>query len=403
MMNIRSKIEAVASTAIVLWSMFHSVVAHAENGFSLDASARTRVSTNPYQISGPDTDSVSASVAIEPSFRADSATSAFRLAARVEHVEFLRRYSSTQNYGVTSELDQRIDPKLGVKVRLTFDSSILNSNELLTLTDRGQNVNIGLPLVPGDISINGLQQRRLAYAGDVSFTLKPNSRDEFQYGGAFALSRYAKGSPASEYDNYGFKVQYNRAVNSRLSIGGGVNVSKTSYLRNAFGDSRTISPQVSFSAVLDSHWKLSAGIGPSFTSFRGPTGQSNRTGITGNANLCQNGDKARFCLFGTRSVQPSSLGGSRPLTSVGMLYGVRLSDRNDVLATANFSRASQSVINGARSLDYAQANLTFNRRFAQRIYGYVSTGYSDSFRSLVNRRANIEASAGIKYSFGGRG
>jgi hypothetical protein len=402
MIDFRSKLEAVASSLVVLWTLFHGSAAHAENGLSLEASARTQLSTNPYLIIGPDTDAASVSVAVEPTFKADSATSAFRLTGRIEHREFLRRYSSTQNYGVSSELDQRIDPKLGVKVRLSFDSSILNSNEVLSLTDTGQNLNIGLPLVPGDITLNGLRQRRLAYAGDASFTFKPNSRDEFQYGAAFALSRYPKGSAASEYDNLGFKMQYNRAVNSRFSVGAGLNVSRTQYLRNALGDSRTISPQASFAAVLNSRWKLSAAVGPSFTAFQGPTGRLHQTGITGTANLCQSGDKSRFCLFGTRSVQPSSIGGSRPLTSVGMLYGVRLSDRNDVLATANFSRAGQAVTTGARSLDYAQTSLTFNRRFAQRIFGYVSTGYSDSFRVLINRRANVEVSAGVRYSFGGR-
>jgi hypothetical protein len=402
MMTLRSKLEALASSVVVLWTMLHGSAAHAENGLSVEASARTQFSTNPYLIAGPNTDAGSVVVAVEPTFRADGATTSFRLSGRAEHRQFTRLYGSTQNFNASALLDQRVDPKLSVQVRLNFDSSILGSNQVLSYTDAGQNANIALPVLPGDITLSGTRQRRLAFGGDTSFTFKPNSRDEFQYGGAFTSSRYPSRSAAAEYDNFGFKMQYNRAVNSRLSLGAAVNVNRTQYLRNAFGNSRTISPQVFVSTVLDSHWKLSASLGPSFTSFRGPVGQLHRTGVTGTANLCQTGDRSRFCLFGTRSVQPSSLGGSRPLTSIGGLYGMKLSDRTDISATANFSRAEQSVTSGARSLDYAQASLTLNRRFSQRIYGYVSSGYSDSFRSLTNRRANLEASAGVRFSFGGR-
>jgi hypothetical protein len=56
----------------------------------------------------------------------------------------------------------------------------------------------------------------------------------------------------------------------------------------------------------------------------------------------------------------------------------------------------------ARSNGFARADLTYNRKFSPTIKGYASVGYADSFRDVINRRANAQFNLGVTYLFGRR-
>ncbi|MEQ1547086.1 MAG: hypothetical protein ABL918_00390 [Chakrabartia sp.] len=396
------KFEQLASAFVAIWAVASAGSAQADVVLGGEASVRTQLSNNPYLLTGTNTDAGSVTVTLAPSLTAQDGTNRFKLSGRVQHTEFTRRYKATDGYSIASNLSRPLSPKLSFGANLGFDSSVIGANELLTFADNGSvGGGVGIPL-PDDVTLNGLRQRRQTFNGDIGFEYKASARDQWQFGSAFAMARYPSGSGAQEYDYSSARLGYARKLNGNTSIGLTTSIARSDYRQTNFGDATTISPQVTLTTKLGARWSLTGSAGVSFTSTRDLVGKSTQTGMSGAVNICHISDRDRFCAFASRAVQPTSLGGVRPQTSAGMSYNVRLTERSDISANASYSRSSNSIIGNAQSVDYGRTNITYSNRLSQKIKGFVSIGYADSFRDTVNRRSNAEVSAGISYALGKR-
>jgi hypothetical protein len=405
------KFEELASTFVAIWAATSSSSGHAEAVLSGDASVRTQYSNNPYLLTGADTDAGSVTVALAPSISTSDGTNRFKLSGRVQHTEFTRRYKATDGYSVTSNLVRPLSARLSFGANIGFDSSVVGANELLTFVDNGTGSGgIGgggvgggiITPLPDDITLNGLRQRRQTLNGDIGFDYKASARDQWQFGSAFAMTRYPSGSTAQEYDYASAKIAYARKLNTNTSVGLTTSIGKSDYRRTIIGDATTISPQLTLTTKLGARWSLTASAGASFTSTKDAIGKSSQTGLSGAVNICNITDRNRFCAFATRSVQPTSLGGVRPQTSAGISYNVRLTTRSDISANASYSRSGNAIGGTAQSVDYGRSNITYSNRLSQKIKGFVSVGYADSFRDTVSRSNNAEISFGVSYALGKR-
>ena len=193
-------------------------------------------------------------------------------------------------------------------------------------------------------------------------------------------------------------------LNSRTSVGINLSVSRADYQRTSLGDATTFSPQATINTKFGASWSLNASLGISHSKIRGFIGSSGQNSASGQFNLCNASNRGKFCLFLSRSIQPTSFGSSvRPQTSAGLSYNLRLDTKSTIDASANFTRSGQIGINTivtSRSVDYAQASLTYSRRISQRLNGFVTGTYADSYRDPILRKANANFSLGISYAFG---
>lgn len=404
--------ETGIAAVLSIWALANAGVAHAETTVSAEASLRAQVASNPYLASGEDTAAASATVSFTPALLSGDGVTEFRLTGRVVHTEFSRRYRGSTTYGGTAAVSHKFSSNFEMKSQGSFDSQVVGAEDILVATPNGLGPDglspgglsgIGVPpFVPGDTSLDGLQRRRSFLTGDVDFRYRANSRDMIDFGASFGVIKYIGSALAQDSNIIGYRLGYGRKLSDRMTVGFTASGSHVDYRQRTLGDARTYSGQVTLTTQFDARWSLTASVGPSFASIRGPLGRIKQTTAGGSLNLC-NGDKiARTCVFLSRAYQPSSLGGIRPLTNWGTSYSRRLTPRSDILASASFGKAEQVTIGGTRSNGYGRADLSYNRRLTEKLKGYISGGYSDSFRDVVGRKPNAQLSMGITYMFGNR-
>lgn len=397
------RFEQAASCVVLAWAALAPSTADAETRASINTSVKAEIASNPYLLSGPKTSSASATVSVTPSLKFTDGTQTVTLRGDYRHSEYSRRYRSNNDFGASASLAQQLTPRLAYNASFGYDSSVVGANDLLTFgTNPGTGV--AFPPLPGDIAINGLRQRRQAINGGMSLDYTASPRDQFTAQGGFSIVRFPVTSTASEYNNASGSIGYSRVINSKTSVGLDVSLSRADYRRTPLGDATTISPQATFKTRFGASWSLSASLGVSHSRISDIVGKTTQNSAAGSLNLCNATTRGKFCLFASRSVQPTSFGSTvRPQTSVGLSYNVRLDAKSTIDASANYSRSGQisqgSIITGG-TVDYGRASLTYSRRLSQRIQGYVTADYADSYRDPTPRKANAAVSIGVSFALG---
>ena len=398
-----SRLEHAASGIVAICAIFAPEAAQAETRAWINTSLNVEIATNPYLQSGARTSASSGVVSVSPGIKYLDSVKTITLAGDYRHREFSRRYSPSDDYSINASLVQKLSPRLDYNANAGINSSVVGANDLLTF---GANpINGGLfPPLPGDIAFNGLRQRRQSIVGSAGFNYTADSRNNVQMQGGFSIVRFPNGSTASEYNNANGSFGYNRIFNSRTSIGLNVSISRANYLRTSLGDATTISPQATFSTKFGATWSLTASLGISHSRVSGLVGKTGQDSAAGRLNLCNVANRAKFCLFASRSVQPTSFGSTvRPQTSVGASYNLRLDSKSTVDVNAAFSRSGQisqgNIVTGG-SADYGQASLTYSRRLSQKLQGFLTASYADSYNDPLPRKANSSLNLGISYAFG---
>lgn len=403
-MRLKLRFEKLIVGLLVLPPGFGLAAAHAKPELTADLSASTSIGTNPYGLTGNDTDSGSATISLAPLLTDRSATGSFKLQGRVAHTEYFRRYQSTQSYSVDTSAIEQLTSRLSIHASAGFDSAVYGNNQLLFPgTGSDGEIDPNLPPIVDDVTLNGLRERRVSYRSGAGFNYTPTSRDSYFADASVFAARYPrKTANLSEYNYYGTSFGYQRQIDSRINLGLQGSVGRTDYLGTANGDATTFSPRVSASIKLDPRWSLSGDVGVSITRSNRTGGKITDTGIAFSLTVCRRGDRANFCLTGSRSAQPSALDGVRTQTSIGASYNYKIDNRSDIGITGNYSRASKTNLGLQPARDYVNTRVTYNRTLTRNLRGFVAAGYSDSFDGLASRRANLEGTLGVSLFLGRR-
>lgn len=379
--------------------------APAETRFTLDASASVGIATNPYLEYlplGPDETVVTGTLSVTPAIIVRDATGQLRLSGTFTDVEYSKNYRTQRNYALNAGLDRQLTERLGVRLGASFDSSIVGPNSLIVSPIGGGVVDPGQPPEVGDITLNGQRQRRQLFRGLAGFNYQASEKDELSLDVSGAFTRYPSASSLREFDYYSETVGYRRRVSSHATIGASLGYSQTNYLGTTIGDGTVISPQLTASLDLDSRWSIGGSVGASLARIDGPLGKVNSTSLAGSFHACRKDEKSVLCVSANRSAMPTSFGGIRTQTGIGSSFNYRLGEHTNFDATANYSWASQPILGGADSVEYLSTAATVNRQFSETIFGFVSTGYADTYEPGRPRQANFKANAGVRLVLGER-
>jgi hypothetical protein len=384
---------------LTVWLGSHSSAAFAEIVTSAELTARSQVAANPYLAAGEDTESASATVSVSPTVKVISELSSLDLTGRVSHTEFTRRYRAATNYGATATYLHKINAKLDMRAGANYDSLIVAADDILSNSAQDGG------FIPFDPALNVLQQRRKLFGSNIGFQYRGGASDQLDVGFSSTGVRYGN-SPffpniARNFNGLAGRVAYSRKVSSRTMLGISASASDTNYLNRIEGDAQDYSVQATANVKFSSRITMNIGAGPSFASFRVPTGgKTKSTGLAANLSLCDKSAVAQTCVFGSRSYVPSSLGGLRTVTNWGVTHTRRLNERSDINGSASFGLSPRPLAGGAVSSGYARAELGYNRRITEKLKGFASVGYSDGFREVTARKANYQANFGITFQLG---
>lgn len=392
--------------------------AHAQSAtiFSGTVNARLGAATNPYQLTGNDTNSAFGAISIAPELVLRSERGSVRLAGAYERTEYFRRYSGSSDYTVSAAASQQINPTLEVHSVASYSSAIIGSSNLPRLfpldptgappTGTLPNGTVPLggdPLVVDPLLIDptlaGLRQRSRSLTANGGFGWQPNERDRWTLDGNAGQTRYPGLNSGNDSIYYGGAVGYSRQLNERTSVGVRGSVTRVNYRGNV-GDSTIYDPRVTLSTQFGPRWAVSGSLGASISRQQGVFGPQTTTSLSGDLSACRRGELDSFCLTAARASSATGFGGVRTVTSAAVNYSRKLAERLTLDASANYSRSSGDARRLFPAVDYATATVSVSKRLNQRLSLTVTGGYTDVFQTGIARRADLRSQIGLNFAFG---
>ncbi len=394
---------SAAPIALAAGSLLHAGPAMAETEFTTDVSLGVGVSTNPYLQTGPVDSSFSGSVTVAPRLTVTEDLTTFSLSGFGHIEEYESNFRTNTSYGLTGNVNHSASERTQLRGSFGYDGSITGVNDGFFNPPNVIDDNF-LPPIADDIALNGLNQRRHSFQGGLGLSHSLTELDSISFDVSATAIRFGDMTVQDEYNAFSQNVGYSRVLSENTSIGASLGLSQINYLGQSQGDSNVITPSLTFDQNLGPDFTLSGSLGASFTRVDNGFGKTSSTDFSGSLSLCRQGETGNFCLNASRQTLPSSFDGVRSQTSFGLGYSKKLTRDDDISISAGYSRSSNPILGPVqivnRSLEYVNAAATLNHRFAERISGFVSVGYNDTFQSGFSREANKQVSIGIRFKLG---
>ena len=389
------RLARVIATALATMPFF-GMVARAETVSGIGVAGNLEYSNNPFLLTGTKTDAIRARVSVSPFLEERTARSSLRVSGDASFSAYNRTYRDAVDLATQVGYNNRLSRQFSIRAGMSLNSSInsiYNSNPIFEAPSAANVV----PKVI-DITVIGFQQRSTSAAASTGLTYSADDKNSISIGYDASVLRFPLGAGRNEYSNIRQNVSYSRVLNSRVTLGGSVSVSRVNYFGGSLGDARIISPTLDGTFRLAANWTLSGGLGFSTSKVDIGVGRLTSTDLSGNLSLCRNDTRTNFCLNGSRAAAASSFDGVRTTTTLGITYSYRINGRDTLSASGGYSRSGVPKSMIGAPTDYTSATTSFSRRFSDRMTGQITSGFSRS--SFQGARSTAYGSIGINYSFG---
>lgn len=366
---------------------------------SLSATVSAGFDSNPFLADFADPEAASIRFQLAPSLSRSSERNTYRLTGRIEHIEYLGQYESLQNFGADFAASHRANERLEIDGALLFRSNILATNLANPFFNDDTVPDIGAPPVGNDITVIGQGQRRDQFGADLGLSYALSEHENLRWSVTARADRF--GTEGLVDSNFiATQFQYEHQVNGGLAIGAVIDASLIDFTEAGRGDAQTVTPQAQVTAEITPRLEASASVGVAITRLEFGSFDETTTALAGNVSLCNRGERANFCVNGSRQVLPAAIGGALIQTAVGASYSYRLSERDTLQLNANYGFASQPT--GATFGDFETVNASarYERRLDERTRLFVSGGYLNAAGNLATDRSNFQALIGITTTFG---
>lgn len=399
MSRLRAPPVALASLPLLLVPEANSLAQ--TTTFSTDVSAGVSAGTNPYLKGGDHTAGASVFVEVVPLLTYEDEVSSLALRGRARLEQYVKRYSTDDALGADLNVTRRLSDRLSIRANAGFQTNRSSAQDILFGRQISLEPVVGLDPVLSDVSYVGRRARTTSINAQVGASYKPSEIERGDIDVGTGLQRFGtKGLADYRYANE--QVGYSRSVSERTAVTARIGFSQIDYLKRRAGDAHIISPRLGIEQQLSEGLRLNASAGISHNRIRRIDGTySSGTTFALNGSLCQDRARGKLCLTADRSSQPTALGDVRTVTSFGAGWTRRLSDRDELLVNANYSRTSEPrIANRGGPATFLGASVEFTRKLNQRFAWFASGTYADIYQRNNPRRANFQAQAGIRYRFG---
>ncbi len=374
---------------------------NAQSVFTTDVSVATGLSTNPLQSLESTGTSPSITVDVVPRLVVEDALTTYHLDGFLRFEEYLDEVQSTSSYGVNGLVENRLSELTSISANVGFNSSIVGVNDAFFLPVDPTNQPVIVPDIADDIGLIGQNSRRNQLQAGIGLSSKLSSIETINASLAASALRYDDAVFQTDYNYYSQSIGYSRQVSEVGNVGVSLALGETDYLGSSLGDAFTATPTVTWSSRIASDLTVSASLGVAFTRLETGTGRTSSSDLAGSLNICRNREYNNFCLGASRNTLPTSFGGVRTQTSIDFGYSQRLNRTDDLRISASYSHSSNSIVDDElQAIDYVRGSARFSHRFGDRLSGFVSAGYSDTFGFQIDRKPNFEGNVGISYRFG---
>lgn len=367
---------------------------------SLTASVSAGFDSNPFLSPRQNSEAPSLRLQLAPAISREDARSTIRASGRFEHLEYLGRYPSLQNYGADLVGIYKSSERLALNGGLLFRSEIL-ATDLTNPLSGGNSVDPTIPVIPGgnDVTLLGQRQRRVQYGADSGLKYTLSERDEIRWSLTYRGDRFGT-NQLSDSNFYSQQLRYVRQVSDGLGIGAVVDASLIKFPSAAFGDAKTVTPQALVTAKLSERLRATGSVGVAITSVELASGKERTTAFAGNASLCYGATRSSLCINGGRQVLPSAIGGARVQTTAGLAYSLRVTERDTLQLGGSYSTASQPLALAGDDFESINAFGRYERKLNERMRLFANAGYIETSGNSRSEASNFQAVVGISVSLG---
>lgn len=390
--------------------------AHADEAprFSVDTGVSVGYANNPFsQPNGGGDGYVTFDISPRVVLVQERSTLTATVAAQVQ--QYFARYPTTDSYRASLDYSGRPAERITTFVQLNVSSAILgnfdNFNQFgngFNLPGAGESATPpATPVVtPGqggttgfisDLGFFGTRERRRSVYANAGLTAGLSARDTITVSAFGDFARF-RNFAASNYDGFGGNFSYSRQLSTFTQLGVQGSYSRFDY-QGPSGITNSYSIQATGSTRINARWTADGALGVTFIDSN-VIGSSNRTSLSGNIRLCRQSERSNMCFYGSRQSQATGFNGAQYVTSAGVDFDRRLSERSRVGLSVSYVNQGglQQIVNGQS--EYLVVSPTYSRQILERLQFQASLRYRQLFGGFAGQQVDYGGQAGISYSFG---
>ena len=317
----------------------------------------------------------------------------------LSYTYYSKNYNDQTDYTIGGTVSQQLSPTSSALLGGRY------SRRTLTALDALTDPVTGLPPDPTLIVNGGRKVEQ--FSANAGYNTRLSTRYSLEVHGDTSATNYLNESLAalgsSDVVSYGGGFSVTGQVSRRVQLGGGLDVRKTDYKQNLFGDGTQYTPTLIANVQLSPTIKLAANGGVTFIkidSVAGVMPGSNSTTLSGSVSLCQTRPRTTMCVNVRRTVSPTTYAGSSTVTVAGASYQYATSPRGSATANLNYSR-SQALSGPLRNdYSYLEADAGYRHQVTQRLSATANARYVNPINSRLAQKSNFYANIGISYRLG---
>lgn len=371
------------------------------------------VETNPYNTLNSGGANIAATAEIRPLLRWRGERSTIDMTGAAQFRQFFQRYGLEDNYLVNGGISTRVTERLTLRSNASFNYNLGGFNDF-----NRPGLTLGVPTIPPipgtgtglpdpaiiDPTLLGVRTRTKS----INFGVGANT----QLGTYSALSMDVTGQ-LMRFDQFGFgnfnsvggQASYTHQLSEGTSVGVIGSVSRVDYRGTPVGDALTTSVRGSLDRRIGANWTLSGSAGLAVTRIEQLPGQPDTkfNSLTANVSFCNQGERGRLCIAGSRAPEPSAAGNVRVNNSLQADYSYRLTERENVTVSGSYAHTGRGRgFNAALfpAVDFVSTAVRYDNQIRDNLTFYTTANMSKIYSSIAPRQANFGVSAGVQYRFG---
>jgi len=396
----RRALLVTASVAAVM-----PLAGNAETVVAVDASVGGLAASNPYFLEGGDTESGAVSASLRPyiSVREGPTTAILDGTLNLEH--FFDHYGTDESAQVGASIQHHASERTTLTAGASYSTSESAARHFYNGADLTN-------LQPGEFPDTGVIDPTLGNISgrtsrlDVNFGLHQllTSRSTLDLTAGAGLTR-VDSTNGSDYRDTRAGASYTHQIDERTSWVASLDVGYADYFNRRVGDGlfSTALIGVDHKFTESMYGSLKAGI--SYSSIEVlPSGKQHVTNWAASADLCDMLASGTVCVTGSRSAEPTSLGGVTMVSTLGVSYQRAFGRDANASLGASYSKTGMSdespVLLGRRESEVANVTASYSHRIGERISAFITPSFTSRDDEFAPKEENYQVLVGISYHFG---
>jgi hypothetical protein len=396
----RSTLLAAAATSCAV-----PLVTKAETRLNVDVSAGATAASNPYLLDGEDTQAIGANLTIDPSIFLEDEDTSIVLDGSLSLEKFFRRYGFDESIALAASGEHRVDERTTLAADLGFRSSESAARRFFGGPDL-------VELEPGEFPDSGIIDPTLGNLGGRTNRLDVNASVKHLTGPDAVLTASAglgltrvESDFGLDYRDSTFAVSYAKQLTTKTSFLGTVNAGYADYLGRRAGDGIYVTALAGGEHRFSESLYVSGQLGASLSAVESlASGRRTTVSWAGEFDLCDRGERATICVRGSRSAQPTSLGGLTTVSSVGASYAHSFGRVASASVMATYARSSRfraaSSLVGSTHTELIAVSGSYRHTLGQRLSAFVTPSFTSVANEFSGRQENYQMLLGVSYHLG---